>query len=82
MPRKSAFETLKGVKNKLSQKCIELKNGLLIQHKCNPSKKTQKFYKRKKNWISSVNKHNIRENITLSRCKEQDPKVQGDLVVL
>lgn len=72
----------KQLRNKLSQKCIELKNGLLIQNKCNRSKKTQKFYKHKKNWVSCMNKYKIREIRTLSRCREQDPNVQGDLVVL
>jgi hypothetical protein len=72
--------TTKQLKNKYSKKCVDLDNtGRLVQQKC-ASSKTQKWIKRKTNWISLKNKKCIGLEKSRSRCREQDPKVLGDLV--
>ena len=71
----------KQIKNKFSQKCVDLDNyGRLVQNTCS-SKKTQKWIKRKNNWISVANNKSIKLNKSISRCREHDTRILGDLIV-
>ena len=66
---------------KSSGKCVDLLGDRLVQNTCSSSKKTQKWIKRKNNWISVTNNKCIRLSRSRSKISlEKDPKTFGDLV--
>jgi len=68
----------KQLRIKSSGKCVDIgSENKLVQNKCSSSKKTQKWIKRKNNWVPYINK---KLKIKLSR-KEKDPKTLGDLAI-
>ena len=69
----------KQIISKSSKKCIDILSKRLIQNKCYTNKKSQKWKKRNKKWVSTTNNKTIKLRIPLK--KEIDPKTKGDLVI-
>lgn len=58
-------KTTKQLIAKSSNKCLEINKNGIIQKKCNPIRKSQKFTKKQRKWISVTNKKTIDETIPL-----------------